>query len=61
MMKHQAGEDDTPEWFMPFVLLSVLVCRPPTDGDQMKWVGFYGLQETLGAIRPHRQPVQMCF
>lgn len=35
-----------------------LLCRPPTDGDQMKLVDFYSLQETLDSIRPHRQQIQ---
>lgn len=38
-----------------------LLCRRPTDGDQMRAVGFYSLFETLDSIRADRQQVQGCF
>lgn len=38
-----------------------LLRRQPTDGDQMRVVGFYSLQETLDSIRANRQQVQASF
>lgn len=38
-----------------------LLCRRPTDGDQMRAVGFYSLRETLDTIRADKQQVQSCF
>lgn len=56
--------DETPDlrrlyWELHAICPPVrLLCRPPTDGDQMKPVDFYSLQETLDSIRPHRQQIQ---